>query len=175
MFGSVNVLSGIDSKLTASKFTPFDVLATVGISGGLTAHACEQDSFRIVDPYIGQKIIDSVGDKMGWLGDARFLVGTVSALAAHYGANKVGKDGISPMLGSGTVRSLHDLTAGCWTSLACTEVCRSKADEEIAQEGGSLALGLDDGLLADDFGLDDDLMGLDEYADAGSMNFAYGW
>jgi len=174
MFGSVNVLANIDDKLAVSKFTPIDVVSVLGINAGLTMYACDSDSFRIIDPYVGSFIAEKAGDKFGWLGDARFLVGLAAAGVAHFGS-KMTNDMGEARVGAGTVRGLHDLTAGCWTSLVATEVCRSKADQEIKKEGGSLALGMDDGLLDDDFGLDDDLMGLDEYANAGSMNFAYGW
>lgn len=174
MFGSVNVLANIDQSLTVSKFTPIDVVSILGINAGLTMKACDSDSFRIMTPVIGEKIAEYTGDKYGWLGDARFVTGLLAAGVAHFGSRMTNDMG-EARIGAGTVRGLHDLTAGCWTSLVATEVCRSKADEEIKKEGGSLALGMDDGLLDDDFGLDDDLMGLDEYADAGSMNFAYGW
>ena len=174
MFGSVNVLSGLDDKLHASQFTPIDVVAVLGINYGLTMHACDSDSFRIMTPFVGDKIAEATGDKFGWLGDARFLLGLVSAGVAHFGT-KQRMDG-TQLVSDGMARGLHDVTAGCWTSLVATETCRAEADQEIAQEGGTnMALGLDDGLLDDDLGLDDDLMGLDEYADAGSMNFAYGW
>ena len=166
MFGSVNLLG----SLHASEFTPIDVVATLGINAGLTMYACDSDSFRISTPVIGEKIEAAVGDKYGWLGDARFILGLSAAALAHFGT-KPKMDG-TQMISDKMGRACHDITAGAWTSLVATEVCRAKAEEGMAAsaEAGSPAmLGLDDDLI------DDDLMGLEEYADAGSMNFAYGW
>lgn len=159
--GSVNVLNSLDNTLgtsgTASVFTPVDVLVAVGANMGMTYYACNSDTFRIQVPMVSEKIEEMVGDKYGWLGDGRFLLGVAGAAYSHFGN-----------VGSDTRRLLHDITVASWTSVAATEVCRSSAEQQM--EGGSnMMLGVDDGLL------DDDLIGMEEYAEVGSMNFAYGW
>ena len=73
MFGSVNVLN----TLYASEFTPLDLIGALGVNAGLTYYACESDSFRIQTPVIGEKIEEMVGDRFGWVGDARFILGLV--------------------------------------------------------------------------------------------------
>ena len=160
--GSVNVLNSLDNAIgtagTASVFTPVDVLVAVGANMGMTYYACNSDSFRIQVPVVSEKIEEMVGDKYGWLGDGRFLLGLAGAAYSHFGN-----------VGSDTRRILHDVTIASWSSVAATEVCRSSAEKQM--EGGSnMMLGLDDHDL-----LDDDLIQMEEYAEVGSMNFAYGW
>ena len=170
MFGSVNVLN----TLYASEFTPLDLIGALGVNAGLTYYACESDSFRIQTPVIGEKIEEMVGDKFGWVSDARFILGLSTAALAHFGSKPSAKTGM-PMISEATARGCHDIAAGAWTSLVATEVCRAVADKGMqtaATEGSENIhlLGGDDDLL-----FDDDLLGLEEYADEGSMNFAYGW
>ena len=163
MFGSVNVLDSIDNAagFVASPFTPTDVLVTLAMNGGMTYFACNSDTFRIAVPGVSDKIEEMVGDKFGWLGDARFLIGAASAGAAHFYQNKIGQ---------GTVRGLHDLAAASLTSLVATEVCRNQAEAGMAEGGSNIHM-----LGVDDLGLDDDLLGMEDYAEVGTMNFAYGW
>lgn len=162
--GSVNVLNSLDNTLgtagTASVFTPVDVLVAVGANMGLTYYACNSDSFRIQVPVVSEKIEEMVGDKYGWLGDGRFLLGLAGAAYSHFGA-----------VGSDTRRMLHDITIASWSSVAATEVCRATAEKQM--EGGSNMLLGDFG--EDDFGLIDDDIVMAESAEFGTMNFAYGW
>jgi len=168
MFGSVNLLDTVKEYAPnhhCSQFGPMDLVGVVAISGVMTSFACEDDEFRIVDPYVGQWIADKAGDRFGFIGDARFLAGTACALIAAYKGDA--RDG---MVG----KVCHDLAAASYTSLVATEVCRFMTEKEAAEGAQNIhLLGVDEDLLDDD--LLDDAMGLEEYADAGSMNFAYGW
>jgi len=170
MFGSVNLMN----NLYSSQFTPIDLIGVLGVNAGLTYYACESDSFRIQTPYVGEKIEEMVGDKLGWMGDARFVLGVLTAGIAHFGTKPSQKTGM-PMISSNTAQACHDIAAGSLSSLVATEVCRSVADkgmQDSPAEEGSENIHL---LGADDLLFDDDLLGLEEYADEGSMNFAYGW
>jgi len=168
MFGSLNVLE----QLYSTEYSAVDVLATLGINAGLTMYACESETFRLPVPMIGQKIEEMVGDKYGWLGDARFMLGAVSALAAQFGT-KVRMDG-TQMIPDRVGRLCHDFTAGALTSLVSTEICRSKSETEAGGKNMH-SLGFDDSDFGVDDLLDDDLTEMEEYQENGESLFALAW
>ena len=172
MFGSVNLMN----NLYSSQFTPIDLVGVLGVNAGLTYYACESDSFRIQAPVVGEKIEEMVGDKLGWMGDARFVLGVGCAALAHFGTKPSAKTGM-PMISDRTAQACHDIAAGSLSSLVATEVCRHVADKGMQAAPAAAAEGSENVHLlgADDLLFDDDLLGLEEYADEGSMNFAYGW
>jgi hypothetical protein len=162
MFGSVNLLGSANMgsrALAKSSFTPIDLVGTLGLSYFATGMACDNDEMRITADFMDvipeDVSLGPVTIPTGFARDFRFYAGLLGAGAAHFMQNN-----------ERVVSIGHDIAIASWSSLLATEVCRSKAD---AMDGDANIdmLGLDV--------LDDDLVGLEEYVEVGSMNFAYGW
>ena len=162
MFGSVNLLGSANMgsrALAKSSFTPIDLIGTLGLNYFATSMACDSDDMRISAEFMDfipeDVSLGPVTIPTGFARDFRFYIGLVGAGAAHFMQDNQRAISIGP-----------DVAIASFSSLLATEVCRAKADAMDGDANMDL-LGLDV--------LDDDLIGLEEYAEVGSMNFAYGW